>query len=386
MKICYLGAAWMEKLNESFDFDMPLPVLKRRYPFGTNLAIGLSRLGHHVSIVTLSMAVAETVEAHSRDCDVYVVPERRVRWQYPTFYRKELNLLHDVISRIRPDVVVANWTYQYARAGVTSGYPCLVIARDSPWRCLWQMRLFSFLYKTLYSQFFVFPHIRHMSTISPHMVEDLRRFNRYKGDVAVIPNGIAGGGAGEKKHRATATTIVCVSEWNRLKNSKTLFRAFEILRKKHGDWRLLVVGNCMDDACAGMWMRRAGISSEGVTLLGRKTQAEIKGLLQDDADVFCSPTLEESFGQVFLEAMAQGVPCVGGEKSGAVSWVMGDGGVTCDVTSPKKLAACLERVMLDLSLRKRLGENGAKRARTAFDMDTVIRQYERTLAEVATCK
>ena len=390
----------MEKLEESFRFDNPLPELKRRYPFGTNLAVGLAKAGHHVTVVVLSMTVHETVKYSSSECDVYIVPERRTRYQLPTLYRKEVAGLLKVVAKVKPDVILANWTYQYARAGVTSGFPCLVVARDSPWRCLWRIHSFSFLIKTLYSQFLVFPRIKSLSTISQHMVDDLRKFNRYKGEIAVIPNGITVDVDFVKDVKKEAKTIICVSEWNPLKNITTLFRAFSILRKRHSDWRLIAVGNCIDDAVAGSWMRKHGVSSDGIELLGRKTQDEIKLLLRNDADVFCSPTLEESFGQVFLEAMSNGVPCIGGEKSGAVPWVIGAlsdchqtigtkvsdgyiGGVVCDVTKPEKLAECIERVMENHKWRKSLSDGGLRRVRDMFDIEKTVQMYEAELKRIA---
>ena len=385
MNVCYLGAAWMEKLEESFRFDQPLPKVKRRYPFGTNLAVELAESGHHVTIVVLSMTVRETVKCSSPECDVYIVPERRTRYQLPTLYCKEVDRLRKVVAEVMPDVILANWTYQYARAGVTNGLPCLVVARDSPWRCLWRMHSLTFLVKTLYSQLFVFPKIRYLSTLSPHMVKDLRRFNRYKGDINVIPNGIQVDSDLKKNIRKDAKTILCVSEWNPLKNIKTLFRAFAVLRRRHPDWRLVAAGSCIDDAVAGVWMKRHGIPSDGIELLGYRTQAEIKALLCNEIDVFCSPTLEESFGQVFLEAMAHGVPCIGGEKSGAVPWVLGDGGAVCDVTKPDILAECIERVMEDWELRKWMSECGSRRVRDMFAIKKVVGMYVNVLGEIARC-
>ena len=375
----------MERLEESFLFDQPLPKVKRRYPFGTNLAVGLAESGHHVTIVVLSMTVRDTVKCSSPECDVFIVPERRTRYQLATLYCREVARLRNVVANVKPDVILANWTYQYARAGVMSGFPCLVVARDSPWRCLWRMHSLTFLVKTLYSQLFVFPKIRHLSTISPHMVEDLRRFNRYKGDIKVIPNGIRVDLGFRKDIRKDAKTILCVSEWNPLKNIKTLFRAFAMLRERHPNWRLLAAGNCIDDAVAGRWMENNEVPADGIELLGYKTQPEIKALLSNDIDVFCSPTLEESFGQVFLEAMAYGVPCIGGEKSGAVPWVLGDGGIVCDVTRPEKLADCIERVMENWELRKKLCEGGVRRVRDMFAIDKTVDKYESELRKIAKC-
>ena len=119
--------------------------------------------------------------------------------------------------------------------------------------------------------------------------------------------------------------------------------------------------------------------------MGLRRQDEIQQMLVQEADVFCSPTLEESFGQVFLEAMAQGVPCIGGAKSGAVPWVIGDGGVVCDVTKPEELAECIEKVMGDYELRRKLSEGGMRRVREMFNIEKVVDMYESELRKIARC-
>ena len=137
-----------------------------------------------------------------------------------------------------------------------------------------------------------------------------------------------------------------------------------------------------DEAC-GAWMKSAGIDFDGIELRGYGKQEEIRKVLFEEADIFCSPTLEESFGMVFVEAMAQGVPCVGGEKSGAVPWVMGDGGVVCDVTNPEKLAECIEYVMGDSELRKKLSDGGRRRVKEMFDIDRIVAMYEKELEKIS---
>ena len=383
MKIVYCGKVTISALWDWLEMPAPIPSMRWEHFAGTEIVKGLIENGHTVDIVLTDPYVHEAAVYKSHGLTLHLFPERRWRNLLLSLFFQEVQCVRECIISIKPDVVLANWTYQYARAGVTSGVPCLVVARDSPWRCLWRIHSFAFLVKTLYSQFFVFPKIRHLSTISPHMVEDLRKFNRYKGDIKVIPNGIKVDWDFKKHIRRDAKTILCVSEWNPLKNIKTLFRAFANLRMRHPDWRLLAVGNCIDDAVAGVWMRKNSVLADGVELLGRKTQAEIKSLLRNEVDIFCSPTLEESFGQVFLEAMAQGVPCIGGEKSGAVPWVIGEGGVVCDVTKPEKLAECIERVMENWELRKKLSDGGLRRVREMFDIEKSVKSYENALVEIA---
>jgi glycosyltransferase involved in cell wall biosynthesis len=152
-----------------------------------------------------------------------------------------------------------------------------------------------------------------------------------------------------------------------------------MLQAKHSGWRLVAYGHYMDQRGAEPWMRQNGlghlIDNGSVELRGYGSPKCIREMLYEEADVFCSPSLEESFGMVFIEAMAQGVPCVGGENSGAVPWVLGDGGAVCDVTNPERLAQCIERLMLDYSMRKKLSENAVKNVRERFLMDSVVNRY-----------
>ena len=64
-------------------------------------------------------------------------------------------------------------------------------------------------------------------------------------------------------------------------------------------------------------------------------------------------------------------------------WVIGEGGVVCDVTSPEKLAKCIEEVMGDVVLRKRLAEGARRRVKEMFDIEKVVDLYEAELKKVA---
>jgi glycosyltransferase involved in cell wall biosynthesis len=85
-------------------------------------------------------------------------------------------------------------------------------------------------------------------------------------------------------------------------------------------------------------------------------------------DVFALPSRSDSFGLVFPEAWANGVPCLA-YRAGGVPWVIRDGSdgfvVPCgDVVG---LAAALLRLAADPELRRKMGTAGLERTRHEFD-------------------
>lgn len=393
MRIAYIGRVTLSSFAGFGKWDKNLPDVKWGFPLGSEIVKRLVMKGHEVFVVTEHTVDKVEKFSCSTTCgrlEVWLVPSwKRSRWMFLTLFYKEMKGIRTAIREIKPDVVFAQWTYHNAYAGLTSGYPTLVVAHDSPWRVARMFRNMQTLIKAIYATLFVVPKIRHLAAVSPHMVEEFKKFRRFGKsgglEIPVIPNGIEirdeRGGMREERRgmRQTFTspiphppfliphppTVVCISQAGRLKNSQALFKAWEILKPKHPDWRLLVYGQGMPQ--------------------GLVTRAELDRVLSEEADMFVSPSLEESFGMVFVEAMRFGVPCIGGEKSGAVSWVIGDGGMVCDVTNPKKLADCIEKVMTDNELRMRLGEEGKKRVREAFDIEKVVDMYEAELIKVAGC-
>jgi glycosyltransferase involved in cell wall biosynthesis len=100
------------------------------------------------------------------------------------------------------------------------------------------------------------------------------------------------------------------------------------------------------------------------------------------AECFVFPSLYEGFGLPVLEAMAAGTPVVA-SRVGAIPEVAGDAALLVDARRPAELAAAIETVLTDATLRARLVTLGRARARV-FTWEAVARQtlavYERAHA------
>ncbi len=90
-------------------------------------------------------------------------------------------------------------------------------------------------------------------------------------------------------------------------------------------------------------------------------------------DIFCLPSLHETFGLVYLEAMAAGKPVVA-LNSSAVPEVIENGkeGILVEPEDRASLVDAILKLMGDASLRKSMGEAGMEKARKCFDWPKTI--------------
>jgi L-malate glycosyltransferase len=102
-------------------------------------------------------------------------------------------------------------------------------------------------------------------------------------------------------------------------------------------------------------------------------------------DVLVSASYAEPFGRALLEAQASGVPAIG-TRSGGVPEFVEDGvtGLLVPPLDPAALAAALQRLLGDASLRDRLAAAGRAQAERRFELadryDAVAAVYARAVA------
>jgi glycosyltransferase involved in cell wall biosynthesis len=98
----------------------------------------------------------------------------------------------------------------------------------------------------------------------------------------------------------------------------------------------------------------------GVRYLGHVDEPTLAALYES-ASVLALPSLYEGFGLPVLEAMARGVPSLIG-STGALPELAQGAAVAVDAENVDAIAAGLERLLADEPLRKKLGEEGRRRA------------------------
>ena len=160
------------------------------------------------------------------------------------------------------------------------------------------------------------------------------------------------------------------------KNIGCLVRAMAMLSPRWPALRLVLVGGD-----GGVPREIAAAALDGrITVTGRLTDAELRDVVRG-ADVFVVPSTVEGFGLPVVEAMALGTPVVISNIA-ALSEVAGGAALAFDPASPSGLAAALERLLGDESLRREMATRGRQRATQFSWPDAAARTlavYERIL-------
>ena len=98
------------------------------------------------------------------------------------------------------------------------------------------------------------------------------------------------------------------------------------------------------------------------------------------ADVLVAPSYNEPFGQVYIEAMATGVPVIATRSGGPLDFVVDTGpranGWFCEVDDVDSLATTLHQVLMNETERKRRGTNALALIRGEYDWKEIARRYD----------
>ena len=343
----------------------------------TELAVGLLERGHELVVVSLDPAVADEVVLRGPRLRVRVGPYR-ARGRARDAFKEERAYVREALRAERPELVHAHWHYEYALGALASGRPTLTTVRD--WApTIWRLqRPKHYLTVRLGMATFALLRGQHFTVASPYMQQRVQRWSRRP--VTVIPNAVPDGAFAvrERPPDLAAPLLLAVNQgFSHRKNVKTLLQAFATVRAERPTARLVLGGTRYGPGePAHQWAAASGLDA-GVDFRGELDHGQITRLMRE-ADLFVHPSLEESFGMVLVEAMAQGLPVVAGRRSGAVPWVLGEGraGVLCDVTSADALANAILRPLADPGAWAQLSAAGFAEAQDRFRLPAVVGQYE----------
>lgn len=111
-----------------------------------------------------------------------------------------------------------------------------------------------------------------------------------------------------------------------------------------------------------------------VAFSGAISQPALARAMQGSS-VFALPSRVETFGMVYAEAMASGLPVVGGNATGIPEVVPdGEAGILVDANDVAAISQAVERLLASESLRREMGERGRRIAAEHYSLDACVRK------------
>ena len=171
---------------------------------------------------------------------------------------------------------------------------------------------------------------------------------------------------------------VCRQEYR--KNLDGLLREFSILQQKRDDAVLVLVGTGSQHTYLKEYAKSIGLNGSVI----------FKGFQENTwpyykaADIFLWPSLQEGFGQVLLEALSCGSPCIGYAQGDPIpnvpnEEIIEDGttGLIADYFTQGDMARKVEMLLDDDQLRDRMSINAVDAARSRFSWsETTSRMFD----------
>jgi glycosyltransferase involved in cell wall biosynthesis len=297
------------------------------------------------------------------DCDAFLAP-----------YRHELALKSRWIPAIEPRLECDAILYPYWPSPPfrrTGAPPAVIFVHDLAFRLRadevpWQQRLY---FRTMLPQA-----LRKAAAVlvpSETTRSDLLRLypiDRLQAKVHIVPEGLPpAADPGPLPEGVEPGFVLAVGTVEPRKNYPRLLAAYRQLRGRAlpiiingrpGVPQLVIAGR--PGWAYGDTLQR--IQAEpGVRYLGHVDEPTLEALYRS-ASVLVFPSLYEGFGLPLLEAMGHGLPAVVG-AAGALPELGVGAALSVDAEDTNAIAAALERLLADESLRIKLGEEGRRRAR-----------------------
>lgn len=159
------------------------------------------------------------------------------------------------------------------------------------------------------------------------------------------------------------------------KNLETLIRVFKLARALKLPCNFLIVGDGVARAACELEM-------PGAIFYGNTDHQDLSELYAS-SDIFFFPSISESYGNVVLEAMASGLPCVLADGGGSRDFIeQGENGFKCAPDDAQAYVEKIDILLKDSNLRRKFSEAGRAYS-LKFDWQSLAETYFNDLQMLA---
>jgi glycosyltransferase involved in cell wall biosynthesis len=354
-------------------------------PFLANLSRSISKSKNlDVSVVSLSNKLIKSIKVKKIDkIKAYFCPERAHHIRFNGWavgkifdlFNKEINYILKAIDIIKPDIILANWPYEYAFAAHKSNIKYILVNHDVPHKVFYYIpTLYRFVRFIMAKN--ILKKVRNIITPSMYLKKETQKYSN--GNIKVIYNPTDESFFLKKntikKSNKIKKILMINNGFSKRKNIKKAIIAFTYLIKNKLSHKLYLYGNEMgiNEACYS-WAIKEKIDLKNIYFMGHIDNSKLASIYKK-TDIYLSTSLEETFGVTYSEAMAAGLPIIAGKNSGATKEVIKNCGILTNVKSSKSIINSISKYdNKKIYNQKRI--LGLKRANKYFNLNIITKNY-----------
>lgn len=211
-------------------------------------------------------------------------------------------------------------------------------------------------------------------THSPsHLRHVAGEFGISENDIGLVPHGIPIPARREVR-TSEKIRVLFVGRFEHRKGIDLLMDALPRFLTEIATAEVELVGYDSGNSWQRKWRQIASADvSERVIFSGQVSPARLSDAYRN-ADIFIAPSRYESFGLIFVEAMAQQLPVIALDAPGARDLVTHESSGLLVGEDPAQICTALLRLARSRELRIRLGENGRGHVESQFSLDELTRK------------
>jgi glycosyltransferase involved in cell wall biosynthesis len=354
-------------------------------PFLANLSRSISKSKNlDVTVVSLSNKLIKSIKVKKIDkIKAYFCPERAHHIRFNGWavgkifdlFNKEINYILVAINIIKPDIILANWPYEYAFAAHKSNIKYIIVNHDVPHKVFYYIPTLYRFVRFIMAKY-ILKKVKNIITPSMYLKKETQKYSN--ANIKVIFNPTNESFFKKKKivikNNKIKKILMINNGFGERKNIKKAIIAFTYLIKNKLSHKLYLYGSEMakNEACY-KWAIKEKIDLKNIYFMGYIDNSKLANIFKK-SDIFLSTSLEETFGVTYSEAMAAGLPVIAGNKSGASKEVIKNCGILTDVSSVKSICKSIIKYN-DKKFYNKKRIMGIKRANKHFNLNIITKNY-----------
>ncbi len=215
--------------------------------------------------------------------------------------------------------------------------------------------------------------------LTPAFMKHFSKFGNDQTKYILIPNAVNDYWFQQQKQRRNLhepKSLIFVGEITKNKNVGTTIKVISELNKKNIKVNFHIVGSgAEEDNCRAL-VKELNIERQVFFHGWQKGKERIKEFY-DQADIFVMPSLRETFGTVYIEALSQGIPVIYSREQGIDGYfAQGMIGYSCNPTDTIEIGIAIEKIAKDYNAIS----NRCVIASRRFQWKEVAKQYDQVLS------